>query len=92
MTSLWVDGASCLSHKHCMPKIATKSVADVLVRVGRQSFNVKVPLDLADLGADVSGDVSLLAKKRVDEGLKLSVVNLGAIKKAHKAYKRAQAQ
>lgn len=73
-----------------MPKIATKFVADVTLKVGRQSMNVKMPMDLAD----VSGDDPVVAvmgsaKDRLDGSMKMSIANAGALKKAYKAYRKA---
>jgi hypothetical protein len=73
-----------------MPKIATKFTADVAVKVGRQCLTIKLPLDLADLdGSNLEGSVMNSANAKVKEGLKVSIANLGNLKSAHKAYKKA---
>ena len=74
-----------------MPKVATKFTADVAVRVGRQSLTIKLPLDLADLdGEKLEDGVLGTARAKINEDLKLSVVNLSDLKKAYKAYKAAR--
>lgn len=79
-----------LSDKQHMPKIATKFTADVTLRVGRQSMSVKMPIDLADVsGTDTVDAVTKSLKGRLDGSLKMTIVNAGALKKAHKAYSKA---
>lgn len=92
MTRNRVDAGRCLSDKQPMPKIATKFTANVTLRVGRQSMSVKMPIDLSDVtgvGDDAVSSVRNLAKDRLDGSMRITVVNAGALKKAHKAYKRA---
>lgn len=73
-----------------MPKIATKFTADVVLRVGRQSMTVKMPVDLADVsGDDAVAFVAKSAKDKLDDSLKMTIANAGALKKAHKAYAKA---
>ncbi len=73
-----------------MPKIATKFIADVTLRVGRQSMSVKMPVDLADVsGNDVVDAVSRSVRDRLDRSMTRTIANAGALKKAHKAYKKA---
>ncbi len=75
-----------------MPKIATKFTADVALKVGRRNMTVKVPVDLTDgHGDDIIVSVLATMKENLFNGdsLKLSIVNAGALKKAHKAYKKA---
>ncbi len=73
-----------------MPKIATKFTADVTLKVGRQSMSVKMPVDLADVsGDDALAAVTKALKDRLDGSLKMTIVNAGALKKAHKAYAKA---
>lgn len=73
-----------------MPKIATKFIADVTLRVGRQSMRVKMPMDFADVsGDDTLAAATMLAKDRLDGSMKVAIVNVGALKKAYKAYKKA---
>lgn len=74
-----------------MPKVATKFTADVAVKIGRQSLTLKLPLDLADLSDTTSLETSVLdsAEAKMKESLKMAVVNLASLKKAHKAYKKA---
>ena len=72
-----------------MPKIATKFVADVSVKVGRQSLSIKVPVDLSDLDAqDPVSPIIGSAKDRVDKEVKYVVVNAAALKRAHKTYRK----
>lgn len=80
----------CLSDKQHMPKIATKFTADVVLKVGRQSMTVKMPVDLVDVsGDDAVAFVTSLAKGKVNDSLKMTIANAGALKKAHKAYTKA---
>lgn len=73
-----------------MPKIATKFIADVTLKVGRQSMSVKMPVDLADVsGDDAVASVTKSAKDRLDGSMRMTIVNASALKKAHKAYKKA---
>lgn len=73
-----------------MPKVATKFTADVTLKVGRQSMSVKMPVDLADVsGDDALAAVTKTLKDRLDGSLKMTIVNAGALKKAHKAYAKA---
>jgi hypothetical protein len=73
-----------------MPKVATKFIADVAVKVGRQSMTIKIPLDLGDLdGTNLEGCVLDSANAKVKEGMKLQVANLAGLKSAHKVYKKA---
>lgn len=73
-----------------MPKIATKFTADVVLKVGRQSMTVKMPVDLADVsGDDAVAFVTKSAKDKLDDTLKMTIANAGALKKAHKAYAKA---
>lgn len=74
-----------------MPKIATKFTADVVLKVGRQSMTVKMPVDLADIvsGVDPVVFVTEAMKNRLDGSLKMTIANAGALKKAHKAYAKA---
>lgn len=76
-----------------MPKIATKFIADVTLKVGRQSMSVKTPVDLADvsgaLANDVVSSVTKAVRDRLDGSMRMTIVNAGALKKAHKAYKKA---
>jgi carbon monoxide dehydrogenase subunit G len=80
----------CLSDKQHMPKIATKFTADVVLKVGRQSMTVKVPVDLADVsGDDVVAFVTKSATDRLGDSLTMTIANASALKKAHKAYAKA---
>jgi hypothetical protein len=76
-----------------MSKVATKFIAGVVVKVGRQSMTIKIPLDLAECDpaeGSTLGDVVLdIAKSRIDKGMKLQVSNLANLKSAFKAYKKA---
>lgn len=75
-----------------MPKIATKFTADVVLKVGRQSMTVKVPIDFADVsGDDAVAFVTALVEDKLHESLKTTIANAGALKKAHKAYTKAHA-
>ncbi len=78
-----------------MPKIATKFIADVTLRVGRQTMSVKIPMDFADM-SDVYGvaddtlaAATTLAKDRLDGSMKMTIANASALKKAYKVYKKA---
>jgi hypothetical protein len=74
-----------------MPKIATKFTADVVLKVGRQSMTVKMPVDLADVsGDDAVAFVTKSAKDKLDDSLKMTIANAGALKRAHKAYTKAR--
>lgn len=82
--------ACCLPDKHYMPKIATKFTADTTIKVGRQRLTVKMPIDLADISGDDAGAVMMeFANTKVRDSMKVSIANLSALKKAHKAYKKA---
>lgn len=73
-----------------MPKIATKFTADVMIKVGRQSMSVKMPVNLADVwGDDVLTVVIKEIKDRLDESMKVTITNASDLKKAHKAYTQA---
>lgn len=73
-----------------MPKIATKFTADVVLKVGRQSMTVKMPVDLADVsGDDAVAFVTKSTKDKLDDILKMTIANAGALKKAHKTYAKA---
>lgn len=79
-----------LPDKHHMPKIATKFTADTIIKVGRRSLVVKTPIDLADISGDDAGAVMTeFASAKVRDSMKVSIANLPALKKAHKAYKKA---
>ena len=73
-----------------MPKVATKFTADTVIKVGRQSITVKTPIDLADIsGDDVGATMTEFADNRVRVAMRVAIANLPALKKAHKAYKKA---
>lgn len=72
-----------------MAKIATKFVANVVVKVGRQSMDLKFPADFTDVEGDLQGHLDERIGEWVRETLRIKVSNLSDLKKAFKAYQKA---